>query len=74
MACRSRQEDATGRNSLESFLAFQINQGFASIRYVPEPYLLRTISSVSPLRGTSDWRMYGASMVLVCSRYAFPPF
>jgi len=28
---------------------------------VPEPYLLRTNSVVSPYRGTSDRRRYGAS-------------
>ena len=32
---------------------------------VPESYLLRTKSVVSPYRGTSDRRMYGASTVQI---------
>ena len=31
----------------------------------PEPYLHRTCSVHSPLRGTSEWRMYGASTVQI---------
>ncbi|MDE8693343.1 MAG: hypothetical protein ACLSCE_08500 [Bacteroides cellulosilyticus] len=35
------------------------------VRIVPEPYLHRTCSVHSPLRGTSEWRMYGASTVQI---------
>ncbi|WP_368146555.1 hypothetical protein, partial [Bacteroides cellulosilyticus] len=31
------------------------------IRTIPELYLLRTNSVLSPYKGTSEWRMYGAS-------------
>ena len=38
-------------------------------RTVPKLYLLRTCSSASSLRGTSDWRMYGASTSQIHPRY-----
>ena len=32
---------------------------------ISKTYLLRTISILSPVRSTSEWRMYGAGMAVV---------
>ncbi|EEF90727.1 hypothetical protein BACCELL_01640 [Bacteroides cellulosilyticus DSM 14838] len=36
---------------------------------IPELYLLRTNLVLSSCRGTSEWRMYGASTVQTTSRH-----